>query len=291
VLQLVTMLTNYSTVAALVASGAPLSPIEYVSWVIGSTAKVLNSTPATVDNSQNQWDPDQVNGNSVVAYKDPSTNVLWFCHVNYLGPPISGSLADLELSDEALAQLGIEAGDDTSWELYLVGAALVGVVVAALLIPPLAPLLIYAGAILGTGLGIIILGAIYATFTPQVVNTTCNSGSTACCLATTSLFGQVNTCFDCSSGTCNSTTTTAGGIGGTLISIGIGLAVVGGALVGTYAAYRHFSGRPHAPRTPRPTNSPTAGERAGSAARSAASSAYQQARGFYQALRTPPPTT
>jgi len=94
-------------------------------------------------------------------------------------------------------------------------------------------------------LGLVVLGALYVVFAPQVQSTSCNQGQTSCCVNTTSIYGDSEACADCTgAGQCTSTTQTTGGIGGSLLSIAAGVGAIAGVVLVSYVAYRYVSNRP-----------------------------------------------
>lgn len=254
------MADDYPSALAAVASGTPLSYLEYISLVLAQSASGLQSTQYTLDNSNSYWDSKQANGNTVACATDPTNKTVYFCHVNYVGPQVSGTMGSLALPAKAMSALAAAANtsadDYSGWALIAAGA----IIIAAVLLAPVtfggSLLVLYAGYFFAVGLGLVVLGALVVAFTPQVVSTTCNPDNTSCCLVTTSLTGQVNSCFNCAASgeNCTSTTTSAGGLGGLLTTIAIATGVVIGVGVGGYALYKvvqhHYANRPLPPPPP-----------------------------------------
>ncbi|MGI0066856.1 MAG: hypothetical protein ACREB9_00290 [Thermoplasmata archaeon] len=244
------------------ASGAPLSPIEYVSAVLGATSSAqLNNTTYTLDNSEGVWDASQANGSGLIVVKDPSTMTIYFVHANYVGERQSSTLEDLALPSNAFAYaaLAIPAAAAPAWEIILAGAATIAAAVALVVVSGgvLAPAAIVIGAtIMGViGAATIAAGIYYGEITPTVVGNTCNSTSTSCCITTTSPGGGNQLCTDCTSGACVATSSQyrapSEGLGATLTAIGVGVAVIAAAGVGGYAAYKYV--REHRLAKPAPT--------------------------------------
>ncbi len=105
------------------------------------------------------------------------------------------------------------------------------------------------------GFGALSLGAIVYTanalFQPQPIGQTTGADGTKCSTYSSPFGGCFSVCVH-PDGT-GSTTSCGGGLGGFLVDLGIGIAVIGAAGLGTYATYRYLKSRPaRAPGTPPP---------------------------------------
>lgn len=229
----------------------PFSPIEYVQWYLSSSQSTILNTQAYLDNSNNDWDDTQANGNTVAVQSDSTTNTITFFHANYVGSELNSTITPSEdLHPEQAAALGIDAGDSTSWNLIIIGVAMIiGGVALAFFTVGLGS--IVAATIVTAGVGLVLAGATIAVFSPSLQSQTCNDTSTSCCYDYTSASsGLISTCNTCSGSTCNSTTTQTGGLTGFFDSFGgalIAIAAVAVAIVILYFvlmyAWRHRKDR------------------------------------------------
>jgi hypothetical protein len=284
---------DYPSAVLAAASGQPLSALQYAALILGSNASTVNSNQYQVDNTQGYWDTEMRDGSGMVAWKDPATNVLYFAHANYIGPQQTGTLGSLRLPAEAFSRLGISPDAADDWELVIIGVALIVVGLATIETGAGTAAIVMGTVAVLAGVTVALLGAYGAIFTPALVSSNCSANSVSCCNEFSQPGGVTTTCIQCDPGqtncTANTSVTSTGDIGTLLESIGIGIAVIGIAAVGSYAAYKIVKGRGNAPRQPRPAG-PSYGERAGAAVRSAGSYAGQQARGFYATLRGQKPS-
>jgi hypothetical protein len=255
------MSDDYPSAMRNLASGTPLSPLEYASAVLAApSGSYLDNTTFELDNSNEVWETDGAHGNSLFVVQDPQNSVIYFGHANYIGSEIQGNLADLRLPAHVLARLGIAAGDDPSWEIYLAGAAIIAAAIALIVISGGADapfVIIAAAAIMGViGGAVIAAGAVAAVLTPQAQSKTCNQQQTSCCVDYTAPGTAYTTCADCTSGTCTSTTTYELSVGSLLTDIAIGLGVVLVVGVGGYATYKYVQNRGNRPRRQPPPQVP-----------------------------------
>ena len=292
----------YDTAVQNATVGQVLTPLEYASLVLAGSAATVNANHYTIDNSSSEWDSAQANGNSIFVVKDPANNVIYFGHANYVGAQVSDTLENFNLPAGAQILAGIEAADTPAWEVIVGGVAIIALAVALVVVTGglAAPTLFLAAAatIALLGATAVVLGAYGAIFTPTVTNTTCNTGSSSCCVDFEAPGGVGSTCTDCTSGACvSSTSTTPVGtsIGSELTSIGIGLAVIAAVGIGGYVTYKVVSSHKYGPKStsapyspppqaPAPAG-PSFGQRAGSTLRRAGSYAKQQTEDFVAGVR------
>ncbi len=269
-------------------SGTPLSPIEYASLILGATTPAEVEQRVTLDNSASVWDASQANGNSLLTFARSSDKTVYFLHANYVGTESSSPISALELPPEVLSRWSALTGEYpesfAGWTLYIAGAALIGLVIASAFFPELLPVDIAAATLFYLGVGLVVAGAVIAAITPTVSGRTCNSAGTSCCFTSTNLFGQTETCANCSGSSCNSVTKPTGPSPTSfLVPLAIGIAAVGAAAIGSYAAYKYVKNRPY--RAPSPSSARPLSQRSGllprayRATRGAAESAYGRVKG------------
>ena len=271
---------TYSGALAAVASQQVLSDLQYVSYVLGAETPAEASEPVYVDNSTGHWDVTQANGNSLQVIADTVSQTVYFIHAAYVGPKQGSTVAALALPARSylLSTLGLvpsgsatalvaqegtaaQAFNWSGWSLVLIGVGLVALGFATAGFGDAVVLAILGSAVVTgivvTGVAVVVLGALDLAFTPTIIGQTCNPDKTSCTVITTSPFGQTTTTTNCTASGCTSTSTTVGGIGGTLMSVGIGLAVILGAGIAGYAAYKYISSRPQKARAPPPATQPS----------------------------------
>ena len=315
-------MTVYEDALVKLETNAPLSPLEYASVIVSATSTDQLKAPYTLDNSAVEWDAALAQGRTFMAWPDTSSKTLYVGHAAYVGAQQSGTFADLGLPQSAYDMLaralpGYDANPESysGWALIIGGAALIAVGVATFFVPGLSEVSVAAGVFLLTaGVAAIALAATFAALTPTIVNKTCNSAGTSCCVDWTTEFGTGvgSTCTNCpSTQNCTAKTTpppTPSPFSNPLVGWGVGIAVIGAAAVGTYAAYKYVANKPRPGYAPRPTAPYTApppppppnpssfsyragaglqrvGQRAGTELQKVGQRAVQAPRQFYQGLR------
>lgn len=264
-------MATYSEALVKAATGAPMSPLEYTSFVLGSSRETLLSYTPYLDNTGNVWDVAMTHGNSMAAAGDPSTNTIYFIHAAYVGPQISSTVADLGLPADALQRMAAVAGANgnavttdglAQWEVVLVGVGLVATGVALAVFsagaesPFSVPIILTGVSMLGISLALTGAAIIGATLLlgADVKSKICNPSGDSCDLYVCSTIGGCTTttvnCTSTKAG-CSATTTPAGppGLGGDLIAIAEGIGAIALVVGGSYVGYKVLT-RKKAPQPP-----------------------------------------
>jgi hypothetical protein len=292
--------------------------MDYAKWELSQTGSGRVRTVAYTDPSEFGAAPDGTSNCHITLPQPNSSNnggTLYWVHPNYTGPKITTTVASLGLPPAALAALSqkiktarIRMGHDqslvyapedyTGWFLIILGIGLLvaaGVLFYFSLGDPLVAIWIAKLGIATVFAGVVVLGADSLFGTQQLGGTTTTANGSTCNTYSSLLGGCSVVCIS-PTGTTTTTDCTPGGGGlgglaGDVEDVGIAIALIAAAGIGTYVAYKYVT-RPKGTSGSASVSSSV--RRVGSTAKKYAGKAYHgakhAARSAYAGLRGKPAT-